>query len=101
MRNGNVDCAITGSMSGNAIGLHDITTHVYSGAINWGLSMFGANRAAWNALPADLRTTLQTALPKLEEAIWINADKQHHEGNACNTGQAGCTSGKAGRMVEV
>lgn len=101
VRSGNVDCAITGSMSGNAIGLHDITTHVYSGAVNWGLSMFGANRAAWNALPADLRTTLQTALPKLEEAIWINADKQHREGNACNTGQDGCTSGKPGRMVEV
>lgn len=102
VRSGNVDCAITGSMSGNAIGLHEVTSHVYAGAINWGLSMFGANTAAWQALQPDLRSLLQTALPKLEEAIWANADKQHREGNACNSGQASlCTSGKLGHMVEV
>lgn len=102
VRSGNVDCAITGSMSGNAIGLHEVTSHVYAGAINWGLSMFGANTAAWQALQPDLRSVLQTALPKLEEAIWANADKQHREGNACNSGQASlCTSGKLGHMVEV
>lgn len=101
VRSGNVDCAITGSMSGNAIGLHDITTHVYSGAINWGLSMFGANREAWQALQPDVRSTLRSALPKLESAVWANADLQHREGNACNTGQAACTAGKPGRMTEV
>lgn len=102
VRSGNVDCAITGSMSGNAIGLHEVTSHVYAGAINWGLSMFGANTAAWQALQPDLRSVLQTALPRLEEAIWANADKQHREGNACNSGQASlCTSGKLGHMVEV
>lgn len=101
MRSGQVDCAITGSMSGNAVGLHEVSRHVYSGALNWGLSIFGANSAAWAALPTDVRQVLQTALPQLEAAIWADAERQHLEGNACNTGQPGCTHGKPGHMTEV
>ena len=36
LRAGNVDCAITGTMSGNTIGLHELTTHMHTMAINWG-----------------------------------------------------------------
>ncbi len=101
IRSGHVDCAITGAMSGHAIGLHEVTSHLYTGATNWGVSLFGANTQAWQALPADVRTTLKTALPKLEQAIWADAERQHLEGAACNTGQGPCRSGKPGRMVEV
>lgn len=101
IRNGNVDCAITGAMSGNAIGLHEVTTHLHSSATTWGLSVFGANTAAWNALPPAVRTTLKTHLPKLEQSIWADAEQQTLEGVACNTGTDGCQSGKPGRMTEV
>lgn len=101
VRNGNVDCAITGAMSGHAIGLHEVTTHLYSLAINWGVSMFAANRAAWAALPDEVRKVLQTALPKLEHAIWQDAERQHHEGLACNIGNTPCPTGTLGRMQEV
>lgn len=101
MRQGNLDCAITGTMSGNTIGLHELTTHIHPMAVSWGLALFGANRAAWNALPAELRALLQRELPKLEQAIWAESDRETGEGLACNTGAAGCVSGKRGRMVEV
>ncbi len=101
VRSGHVDCAITGAASGHAVGLHEVTSHLYTGATNWGVSMFGANTLAWQALPADVRSVIQTALPKLEEAIWADAERQHLEGAACNTGQGPCRSGKPGRMVEV
>ena len=101
IRNGNVDCAITGGMSGNAIGLHEVTSHIHSSATTWGLSVFGANLAAWNALPAHVRTTLKVELPKLEQRIWADAEQQTLEGVACNTGQDTCKNGKPGRMIEV
>ena len=101
MRSGNIECAITGTMSGNAIGLHEVTTHVHSMAINWGLSMFAANAAAWNALAPDVRRRLQEELPRLEQAIWAEAERETGDGIACNTGHASCTDGKRGRMVEV
>lgn len=101
MRQGRVDCAITAAMSGHAIGLHQVATHLHSSAITWGLSLFAANRAAWNALPPKVRTVLQTELPKLERAIWADAERQTEEGLACNAGRSGCSLGSGGRMQEV
>jgi TRAP-type C4-dicarboxylate transport system substrate-binding protein len=101
MRNGNLDCAITGTMSGNTIGLHELTSHLQTTPVSWGLAAFVANGAAWNALPADLRTLLRAELPRLEQAIWEEATRETGEGVACNVGAAGCGVGRKGRMTEV
>lgn len=98
---GNTDCAITGSMSGNTIGLHERTTHMFNMPISWGLSMFGANAATWKALPADLRNLLTAEMRRLEADIWDEADHETREGVACNTGAKGCNSGRHGSMVLV
>lgn len=101
MRAGNIDCAITGTMSGNTIGLHEITTHLHTMAINWGMSVFVAHGATWRALPPDLRSLLQRELPRLEAAIWDEAARDTAEGIACNAGDSSCRSGKPGRMTVV
>jgi TRAP-type C4-dicarboxylate transport system substrate-binding protein len=101
MKSGNIECAITGTMSGNTIGLHEVTTHVHSMAINWGLSVFAANAAAWNALSPEMRKVLRDEMPKLEQAIWAEAERETGEGIACNTGSPTCQQGQKGRMVEV
>lgn len=101
LRNGNVDCSITGGLSGNALGLHQVATHLHTGATTWGVSIFGANLAAWNALPAPLRAQLKTALPRLEADIWADAERQMQAGVACNTGRPGCLDGQPGQMTEV
>lgn len=101
MKSGNIECAITGTMSANTIGLPEVTTHMHTMAINWGLSVFGANLGAWNALPPEVRTTLKRELPKLEQAIWLEAERETREGIACNTGAAGCTQGRKYQMTAV
>ncbi|MBL8352991.1 MAG: TRAP transporter substrate-binding protein [Burkholderiaceae bacterium] len=101
LRSGDIDCAITGTMSGNTIGLHEVTTHVNTLAANWGLAIFGANTAAWRALPTDLRDLLQRELARLEQSIWADSERETGEGLACNRGGAGCVSGRPGRMVVV
>lgn len=100
-QNGHVECAITGTMSGNALGLHTMSSHLYAMPLTWGLAIFGANRAAWDATPADLRALLRRELPKLEAAIWEESARDTGEGIACNTGQAACKSGRKGAMVLV
>jgi TRAP-type C4-dicarboxylate transport system substrate-binding protein len=96
-----LDCAITGAMSGNTIGLHELTTHVYSMPINWGLAIFGANSDAWVAMPPELRALLGNELPKLERAIWAESERETLEGLACNVGGASCQSGQRGKMIAV
>ena len=101
VRSGNIDCAITGTMSGNTIGLHEVTSHIHTMPVNWGVAAFVANGAAWNGLPKDLQELLRRELPKLEQAIWNEAENETSEGIACNTGAAGCVGGRKGRMTLV
>lgn len=101
MTSGNTECAITGTMSGNTLGLHEVTTHVHTLPVTWGLAVFGANMAAWGALPPDLKALLRRELPKLEAAIWLESERETTEGLACNRGTAACRSGRRGHMVEV
>ena len=101
VRAGLLDCAITGAMSGNTIGLHEVTSHLHSQALSWGLSLFAANGAAWSALSPELRSLLKQRLPQLEQDIWAAADRETREGAACNSGAPACTTGRAGQMQRV
>lgn len=101
MASGNTECAITGTMSGNLLGLHEVTTHVHTLPLTWGLAVFGANQAAWQALPVDLRALLSHEIPKLENAIWAESERETAEGLACNRGLPSCTTARKGNMTEV
>lgn len=101
LRAGVVECAITGTLSGNAIGLHEVTTHVHEFAVTWGLSFFGANRTAWNALPEPLRATLRREIGALEQRVWEAVEQETGEGLACNAGRSGCVNGRRGSMTVV
>jgi TRAP-type C4-dicarboxylate transport system substrate-binding protein len=92
LRAGNIDCAVTGTMSGYTIGLHAHTSHLHTMALSWGMAVFGAHAPTWAALPADLKTLLQRELPLLERRVWDDSDRETGEGVACNAGGASCTA---------
>jgi len=96
-----IDCAVTGTMSGNIIGLPDITTTLHPMAISWGLAMFAANGAAWNALPDELRALLKRELPRVEREVWAESENDTADGIACNIGAPTCQGGKRGHMKAV
>jgi TRAP-type C4-dicarboxylate transport system substrate-binding protein len=98
IRNNVADCAITGTMSGNQIGLPEVTSYIYPMAISWGLSFFGANDAAWRQLPPEIRAMLQVGIQSLEQSIWDAADQETSLGLACDTGSPACAGGKLFRM---
>jgi TRAP-type C4-dicarboxylate transport system substrate-binding protein len=101
MRGGVVECAITGALSGNAVGLHEVATHISRLAISWGVSIFGANTAAWEALPEEIRGRLRAGLLELQEEIWQAAEHETEDGLACNAGRPDCTEGRPGRMIVI
>lgn len=98
---GMVDCAVTGTLSGNEIGLSEVTTHMHAMAISWGLSFFGANSAAWGAIPPDLQDVMRRGIAGLEERIWAAANQDTDNGIACNAGRMDCPSGRAARLTIV
>lgn len=98
---GKVDCAVTGTLSGHEVGLTSVTTHIHAMALNWGLSMFGANRTTWEALPEDVRTVIVQGVRTLEQRIWDAADTNTALGVACATGDPACTLPAKGNMTLV
>ena len=98
---GALDCAMTSASAGNAMGLHTATSHLYTLPVTWGIAIFGANSAAWHALPADLKKLLRTELPRLEARVWRDAERETVMGVNCNRGDATCVGGAPGRMVVV
>ena len=100
-KSGNIECAITGSMSGNTLGLSEVASYVHTLPVTWGLSVFGANRSAWDALPPELKSLLRRELPRLEASIWSESEGETAEGLACNQGAAACTAGRKAKMVVV
>ena len=101
LRSGVVECAITAAMSGNAVGLHEVASHLSRLAVGWGVSVFAANRAAWKALPEEVRTRLGEGLRQLEDEIWRSAEVETEKGLACNAGSNACADGRRGRMTIV
>lgn len=99
VRNDMVECAITGTLSGNAIGLHKVTSHLSRQAIGWGVAFFGANLNAWAALPAEVRDRLLAGLATLQEEIWQAAERETDLGFACNAGAPECAPANRGSMV--
>ncbi|WP_018261752.1 TRAP transporter substrate-binding protein [Methylobacterium sp. WSM2598] len=98
---GVADCAITGTLSGLEIGLTAVTSHVHALPINWGLSIFGANRDAWGAIAPDLREAIRRGVGDLEERIWRMAEADTARGLACSTGAAECPPGSRAGLTLV
>jgi TRAP-type C4-dicarboxylate transport system substrate-binding protein len=102
MKSGNVECAITGAASGRQIGLPEVSSHIHSMAVNWGLSVLVANTGAWKALPADVQVMLRRELPRMEQAVWADAERETNDGLACITGRGACAPGATpSKLTEV
>lgn len=100
-RRKSVDCAITGVLSGHEIGLSEVTTHIHTQAISWGISVFGANRTAWENLPAGVRETITVGVRMLEDRIMRAAEADTKRGFECSRGLPGCAVATARRQVIV
>lgn len=101
LRGGVADCAITGTLSGYEIGLPRVTVAVHAFALGWGVSIFGANAAYWDALPADAQDIIRRGVKQLEERIWSQAEADTLRGLACDAGTETCADEPARPMTVV
>lgn len=101
LRSGRLDCAITGTMSGNNIGLDQVTTHMLELPINWGGTFFGVNMQVWQGFTPAQQENLRRALAQLERRVWAEEMRQTQEGTDCNAGRSTCTMGRKGSMIIV
>ncbi|MBL6455968.1 TRAP transporter substrate-binding protein DctP [Belnapia sp. T6] len=96
-----IDCAVTGAMPGNRIGLHEVATHVSRLPMSWFVSAVAMNGAVWRSLPESAQQPLQRGLARLERHVMETAEAAIEDGFACNAGRSDCKDGRRGQMVVV
>ncbi|WP_127520188.1 TRAP transporter substrate-binding protein [Mesorhizobium sp. Z1-4] len=91
-----IECAVTGTLSGNISKWPEVTTHLYPINMGWSLYLVVANTTNWNALSEENRNFI---LDKLHSEMiadaWQLARDGDQQGIWCSTGDSRCTYGEA------
>ncbi len=105
LERGVVDCAITGSGSGNAAKWYEVTTHQYTLPLSWAVSGYFANLSWWNKLAPDVRRFLEDSFKEVSDKQWqFGGVEFTQDGIDCNSNRPSCRIGSPAKdspMVEV
>lgn len=101
LKNGVIDCAITGTLGGYKAKWYDGSKYLYALPINWGAGMSAINLNSWRKLDPAMQATLTAEYAKLEKAVFEQNVRENDLGLACNTGSGPCSEGPAASMVLV
>lgn len=91
MQRGVIDCAITGTNSGNNAKWTDVATHLFPITVGWGVNFVVANAEKWDALDPAVQGFLSTEIKtKLEPVGWDMARVATDQGIWCSVGDDRC-----------
>ena len=96
-----VDCAITGTLSGNVAKWDEVSTHLLAMPLSWGQIAYAANAKSWKAFDPDIRKLIDAQIKVLEKSVWDAAGFFTQQGYECNAGTDKCTAGHKGKMTIV
>jgi TRAP-type C4-dicarboxylate transport system substrate-binding protein len=101
LQNKVVDCAITGTLSGNSAKWYEVATHIYALPVGWSQVMHAVNSKRWNSLDPKVRDFIKAEIANLEDKIWKATDIETQQGFDCNIGKDTCTMGTKAKMTLV
>ena len=98
LERGVVDCAVTGTGSGNGARWYEVSKSMYALPLGWAVAAYYVNTNWWNRLDPQVRAFLEQTLKDVENAQWELGARATDDGIACNVGnREGC---KIGKLVE-
>jgi TRAP-type C4-dicarboxylate transport system substrate-binding protein len=101
LNSGVVDCAVTGSLSGNTAGWPEVTKSLYPMSLGWSINVMAVNLTTWNRLDKRVQSFLLEQIKAYEDKMWGTLKKATDEADNCNTGKQPCTMGKLAKMTIV
>ena len=96
-----VDCALTGTLSGNTAGWPEVSTHLYPLPVGWSIYYTAVNNASWEKWGPEAQAFLSKEFDKLEDMNLDIGGQATDQGVNCNIGKDPCTLGKKGKMTLV
>jgi TRAP-type transport system periplasmic protein len=101
LQRGVVDCAVTGTLSGNTAGWPEVSSHLYPMYLGWSINYQGVNLDSWNSFPPEVQTFFTEQFEQLEDKMWDTAAKAVADAENCNFGKEPCELGKTASMTLV
>ena len=101
LNNGVVDCAVTGSLSGNTAGWPEVTKSIYPMSLGWSINVLAVNLNTWNRLDNKTQGFLTEQFKAYENKMWETIKTTTAEADNCNTGKQPCTMGKLAKTTIV
>jgi TRAP-type C4-dicarboxylate transport system substrate-binding protein len=101
LQRGVVDCAVTGTMSGNTAGWGEVTTHLYPMYMGWAIRFTAINLKTWDRITPEVRSFLLDEFKKYEDKYWDFMDKATKDAENCNVGEQPCTMGNVLKLKLV
>jgi TRAP-type C4-dicarboxylate transport system substrate-binding protein len=101
LKQGVVDCAVTGNLSGNTAGWPEVTKSLYPMSIGWSIIVFAANMDNWKRLDPRTQSFLLNEFKTFEDQMWKLNKMAMAEADNCNTNKQPCTLGKPANMTIV
>lgn len=94
LERGVVDCAITGTGSGNSAKWFEVASTIYVLPVAWSTGAYYVNLGWWNKLDATTRDAITASFRQVEDGLWQMGGDATDDGVACNVGNAaGCKIG--------
>lgn len=94
-----IDCAVTGSVSGNVANWPEVTTHLYPLITGWSFQGIYANKAWWDGLPPDARDLIKARWDQTVDDAWVEARKLTDAGIWCSVGDSRCNVDAGGQRM--
>ncbi|MEO7853386.1 MAG: TRAP transporter substrate-binding protein [Rubrivivax sp.] len=101
LQNKTVDCAVTGTLSGNIAKWNEVTTHLLAMPLSWGQIAYAVNSKSWAGFDPRVRALIESEVKVLEKSVWDAAGNFTQQGYECNAGTDKCTLGTKGKMIVV
>ncbi len=101
LNNGVVDCAVTGSLSGNTAGWTEVTKSIYPMSLGWSINVLAVNLNTWNKMDARTQAFFTEQAKAYEDRMWNTVREGTEQAVNCNTGQQPCTMGRMANMTIV
>lgn len=101
LNNGVVDCAVTGSLSGNTAGWPEVAKSLYPMSLGWSINVLAVNLNTWKRIDARTQAFMLAQFKQYEDKMWRTLKQATDEADNCNTGKQPCTLGKLANLTIV
>jgi TRAP-type C4-dicarboxylate transport system substrate-binding protein len=101
LQRGVVDCAVTGTLSGNTAGWPEVTSHLYPLYMGWSINYQSVTLPSWQRFDPKVREFFTAEFGKLEDTMWKTGTAAVAEAENCNVGKDPCKMGKKAKMTIV